>query len=78
MCETRGLLNKISRANIEQKEVEACVFTSIHNTAYFSNYIYCSMALRSCCWTSWEGDNHIFLVEDILFAGKARYDNKHN
>ena len=60
MCETSGLLNKISRANMEQKEVEACVFTSIHNTAYFSNYIYCSMALRSCCWTSWEGDNHIF------------------
>ena len=28
---------------MEQKEVEACVFTSIHNTAYFSNYVYCSM-----------------------------------
>ena len=33
----------ISRANMDQKEVEACVFTSIHNTAYFSNYVYCSM-----------------------------------
>ena len=28
---------------MEEKEVEACVFTSIHNTAYFSNYVYCSM-----------------------------------
>ena len=28
---------------MDQKEVEACVFTSIHNTAYFSNYVYCSM-----------------------------------
>ena len=25
------------------KEVEAAVFTSIHNIAYFSNYVYCSM-----------------------------------
>ena len=40
---TRGLLNKICRANMDEKEVEACVFTSIHNTAYFSNYVYCSM-----------------------------------
>ena len=25
------------------KEVDAAVFTSIHNIAYFSNYVYCSM-----------------------------------
>ena len=25
------------------KEVEAAVFTSIHNIAYYSNYVYCSM-----------------------------------
>ena len=33
----------LARKNMEEKEVEACVFTSIHNTAYFSNYVYCSM-----------------------------------
>ena len=36
-------LNERFRANMDEKEVEACVFTSIHNTAYFSNYVYCSM-----------------------------------
>ena len=32
---------------MEAKEVEACVFTSIHNVAYFSNFVYCSMGR---CW----------------------------
>jgi len=31
------------RSLMESRECEACVFTSIHNTAYFSNYVYCSM-----------------------------------
>jgi len=41
-AEFEGRLAKL-RKNMERKEVEACVFTSIHNTAYFSNYVYCSM-----------------------------------
>ena len=27
---------------MSELEVEACVFTSMHNTAYFSNFVYCS------------------------------------
>jgi len=31
------------RQTMESKQVEACVFTSIHSVCYFSNYTYCSM-----------------------------------
>ena len=28
---------------MKEKNIGAAVFTSIHNIAYFSNYVYCSM-----------------------------------
>ena len=28
---------------MQEKNIGAAVFTSIHNIAYFSNYVYCSM-----------------------------------
>merc|ERR1712106_578416 len=30
------------RRTMREKDISACVFTSMHNTAYFSNFVYCS------------------------------------
>ena len=32
----------ITRRTMREKDISACVFTSMHNTAYFSNFVYCS------------------------------------
>ena len=38
-----SLTNSLIRSLMANMEVDAAVFTSIHNIAYFSNYVYCSM-----------------------------------
>ena len=35
--------NYVPRMLMKEKNIGAAVFTSIHNIAYFSNYVYCSM-----------------------------------
>merc|ERR1719189_2359080 len=39
--EYEGRLSKL-RKSMAELDVSACLFTSMHNTAYFSNFVYCS------------------------------------
>ena len=39
--EYEGRLNKL-RQNMSEQGLDACLFTSMHNIAYFSGFLYCA------------------------------------
>ena len=67
------------RKSMEDLDVAACLFTSMHNTAYFSNFVYCSfgrpygLVTKCIFWDVWFYDTAMITFASFNFICYCSY-----
>ena len=67
------------RKSMEDLDVAACLFTSMHNTAYFSNFVYCSfgrpygLVTKRIFWDVWFYDTFMITFASFNFICYCSY-----
>ena len=67
------------RKSMEDLDVAACLFTSMHNTAYFSNFVYCSfgrpygLVTKRIFWDVWFYDTVMITFASFNFICYCSY-----